>query len=372
MARSLALFLRLSVIASAAAMLVFSVAAARAQDFQQAPNSNSFNGPSAAPTQPVQQEVFGYNPGQGVPHKPGEPTPIAAPAAAPFVPAQSYGYTPQAYSAPQAYGPPQAYSAPQPYSAPPVYAPQAPMQPSQPYGYVPMRGAPPVQGQMQAQQQPYGYAPQTYAPQAMAQNYQPTSYGTQQVTDPNAYYQAPSNGMQRANMEYRLGAGDKVRVSVFGETDLSGEYQIDGSGLVRLPLIGTVRAAGLNAPALENAIAGALGNGYLKQPRVNVEIITYRPFYIIGAVNRPGQYPYVDNMSALNAVGLAGGFTDQAVKSEIYVRHEGSTIEATMPTDELTHLAPGDVIRVKTTLFWDAMSVLQPLAPAAFAAAAIR
>ena len=339
-------------------MLVFSVAAARAQDFQQAPSI-----PSSAPTQPVQQDVFGYNPGQGVPHKPGEPTPIAAPAAQPFVPAQSYGYTPQAYSAPQV------YSAPQPYSPPPTYAPQAPAQPAQPYGYVPMRGAPPVQAQAQ---QPYGYAPQTYAPQAMAQNYQTTSYGTQQVTDPNAYYQAPTNGMSHANMEYRLGAGDKVRVSVFGETDLSGEYQIDGSGLVRLPLIGTVRAAGLNAPALENAIGAALANGYLKQPRVNVEIITYRPFYIIGAVNRPGQYPYVDNMSALNAVGLAGGFTDQAVKSEIYVRHENSTIEATMPTDELTHLAPGDVIRVKTTLFWDAMSVLQPLAPAAFAAAAIR
>ena len=298
----------------------------------------------------MQQDVFGYNPGQGVPHKPGEPTPIAAPQ--PFVPAQSYGYAPVA-TAPA----PQSYSAPNPPQA------YGPPQQQQPYGYVPMRDAPVMQAPAQ---QPYGYAPQ------MAQNYQPTSYGTQQVADPNAYYQAPGNGMQRANMDYRLGAGDKVRVSVFGETDLSGEYQIDGSGLVRLPLIGTVRAAGLNAPALENAIGAALANGYLKQPRVNVEIITYRPFYIIGAVNRPGQYPYVDNMSALNAVGLAGGFTDQAVKSEIYVRHEGSTIEATMLTDELTRLAPGDVIRVKTTLFWDAMSVLQPLAPAAFAAAAIR
>ena len=195
-----------------------------------------------------------------------------------------------------------------------------------------------------------------------------------------AHQQAPSAGCQaitrpraRANAGYQLGAGDKVRVTVFGETDLSGDYQVDGSGVVRLPLIGTVRAIGSTAPALETTIAAALAQGYLKNPRVNVEIIAYRPFYIIGAVNKPGEYPYVDHMSALNAVALAGGFTDAAKQSIVYVRHEGSTVEEEVPTDEITHIRPGDVIRVKTTLFWDAMTVFSPLAgPAALLAAAIR
>ncbi len=91
-------------------------------------------------------------------------------------------------------------------------------------------------------------------------------------------------------------------------------------------------------------------SGYLKNPRVNVEIVTYRPFYIIGAVARPGEYPYVDHLGALNAVALAGGFTDQAKQSMVYVRHEGSTTEEEVPTDQISELRPGDTIaRVKTT-----------------------
>jgi polysaccharide export outer membrane protein len=105
---------------------------------------------------------------------------------------------------------------------------------------------------------------------------------------------------------------------------------------------------------------------------VNVEISTYRPFYIIGAVDRPGQYAYIDHMSALNAVALAGGFTDQAIQSTLYVRHEGSAREEAVPASQLAHIAPGDVIRVKTSIFWEAMNMFAPVAgPAAIAAAAI-
>jgi polysaccharide export outer membrane protein len=142
--------------------------------------------------------------------------------------------------------------------------------------------------------------------------------------------------------------------------------------MVRLPLIGTLRATGYTAPVLEQGITTALADGYLKNPRVNVEIATYRPFYIIGAVNRPGQYAYVDNMDALNAVALAGGFTDQAIQSTLYIRHEGSTVEEPVETRERTHVVPGDVIRVKTSIFWDAMNLFSPVAgPAAIAAAAL-
>jgi len=206
------------------------------------------------------------------------------------------------------------------------------------------------------------------------------------LAGPARIYAAPGTGLQpdydgaarRAaasgggNDAYRLGPGDKVRVSVFGEDDLSGEYQVDGTGLVHLPLIGATRAAGLTAQALGRNIAAALSPGYLKNPRVNVDITTYRPFYIIGAVNRPGEYAYVDNMNVLNAVALAGGFTDKAVESVVYVRHEGSTDEQAVSTDRLSQVRPGDVIRVKTTLFWDAMDMLAPVAePAAIAAAAV-
>jgi polysaccharide export outer membrane protein len=104
-----------------------------------------------------------------------------------------------------------------------------------------------------------------------------------------------------------------------------------------------------------------LSQGYLKEPHVSVEVTTYRPFYIIGAVAKPGEYPYVSHMNALNAVALAGGFTLLAIDSVVYVRHEGSTAEHRMPADESTIIRPGDVVRVEMTPFWDVMSLISPL-----------
>ncbi len=163
------------------------------------------------------------------------------------------------------------------------------------------------------------------------------------------------------NSEYKLGAGDKVRVTVYNEDDLSGEFQVDGSGYVRLPLIGQIRAAGHSAYQLEGDVEAALDDGYVKNPRVNVEVTTYRPFYIIGQVNRPGQYPYVSNMSALDAIGLAGGFTDRAVESTVYIRHEGETKEHDVPPDETIKIRPGDVVRVDQTVFWSVAGVIAPV-----------
>lgn len=165
---------------------------------------------------------------------------------------------------------------------------------------------------------------------------------------------------QRFSSDYRLGAGDKVRVTVYNEEDLSGEFQVDGSGYVRLPLVGQVKAAGHTARQLEGDVAGALSDGYLKSPRVAVEVTTYRPFYIIGQVNRPGQYPYTSNMSALDAVGVAGGFTDHAVESTLHIRHEGEVKELDVPADETVKIRPGDVVRVDQTAFWEVSSWLSP------------
>jgi len=150
---------------------------------------------------------------------------------------------------------------------------------------------------------------------------------------------------------YVLGGGDKIRLSVFGENDLGGEFEIDGSGVVRLPLIGQVKAAGMTVHQFEDKLISMFEDGYLKDPRVSVEVINYRPFYIIGEVNKPGQYPYVSDMNALNAVALAGGYTAKADKSEIYIQRTGVNGEKDYPSNETTKIRPGDVVRIPERFF---------------------
>jgi polysaccharide export outer membrane protein len=226
---------------------------------------------------------------------------------------------------------------------------QAPVQPAAPvYGYRPLPSQP---------QQPQ--LPEAYG-------YRPMPGGAQ--TGPQLASATPA-AQASATSDYVLGPGDKLRLTVYGETDLSGEFTIDGSGYARLPLIGQTRAAGYTARQLEQVIAGNLSRGYMKSPRVSVDISTYRPFYVIGAVNRPGQYPYVEHMSAMNAVALAGGFNPSAVESVIFVRHEGSNKEEEVPVDQVALIQPGDVIKVHTTFFADVTNWLSPFSGAAAAAA---
>lgn len=172
--------------------------------------------------------------------------------------------------------------------------------------------------------------------------------------------------------DYRLGPGDKVRLTVYDEADLSGEFQVDDTGYVRLPLIGQVKAANETARALEGEVSAALADGYLKDPRVAIEVTTYRPFYIIGQVNRPGQYAYAANMSALDAIGMAGGFTEHAVESTIHIRHQGSNKDVDVAPDPSVKIRPGDVIRVDETVFWDIASFLTPTASTASLAYVLR
>ena len=150
---------------------------------------------------------------------------------------------------------------------------------------------------------------------------------------------------------YKLGTGDKIRVTVFGEQDLSGEYEVDGSGNLRLNLVGQVKAAGLTLPEFEANVRKALEDGYLKDPKVAAEVINYRPFYIIGEVNRPGEYPYSNDMTILNAVAKAGGYTYRANESNVYIRRNGDTKEVGVPADQTTKIYPGDVVRVPERFF---------------------
>lgn len=150
---------------------------------------------------------------------------------------------------------------------------------------------------------------------------------------------------------YKLDTGDKVQVTVYGEEDLSGPFDVDGSGNVRLPLIGQVHAAGLTLREFEQAVEAKLADGYLVNPRVSVSVTNYRPFTILGEVNKPGEYPYENGMTVLNAVAIGGGYTYRADKSVVYIRRKGSDKEVELPADERTLVFPGDTVRVDERIF---------------------
>lgn len=156
---------------------------------------------------------------------------------------------------------------------------------------------------------------------------------------------------QATSATYKLDAGDKLRVIVFGEMDLGGEYEVDGSGYVRLPLIGQLPAAGLAVSEFENGMKAALEKGYLKDARVSVEVINYRPFYILGQVNKPGEYPYVNGMTVLSAVALAGGYTYRANETNVFIRRRGAEEQRLAPADQVTRVQPGDIITVRERFF---------------------
>lgn len=155
-----------------------------------------------------------------------------------------------------------------------------------------------------------------------------------------------------ADSEYLLGSGDKVRVTVFGEPDLTGQYEIDGAGIVAFPLIGEVRGGGVTARDLERNIEAKLKDGYLKNPTVSVEVLTYRPFFIMGEVQRPGSYPYKNGLNLLNAVALAGGYTYRA-KSSVWVitRTGDKNYQEREVTNGDFIIRPGDTIVVPERFF---------------------
>jgi len=150
---------------------------------------------------------------------------------------------------------------------------------------------------------------------------------------------------------YQLGSGDKVRVVVFGEDNLGGDYDVDGTGMVRLPLIGQVKAGGLTVRDFEGEIKAKLDDGFMKDAKVSVAVVSYRPFYIIGEVNKPGEYPYVNDMSILNAIALAGGYTYRANDTEVYIQRNGQSKEESFPADQTTKVQPGDIVRVPERFF---------------------
>jgi len=151
--------------------------------------------------------------------------------------------------------------------------------------------------------------------------------------------------------DYKLGSGDKLRVIVFEEEGLSGEFQVDGSGLVSMPLIGEIRAAGQTVRQFEIAVEDSLRGAYLRDPRVSAEVLDFRPYYILGEVNRPGTYPYISGLTVLNAVATAEGFTYRANQRNVYIRRAGQNDEQRYPLDSSTQVNPGDTIRIGERIF---------------------
>jgi protein involved in polysaccharide export with SLBB domain len=147
---------------------------------------------------------------------------------------------------------------------------------------------------------------------------------------------------------YRLGAGDEVRVTVFNHTDLSGQFTISGDGVIALPLVGDVKAGGLTPQEVEAQIKDALEPDFLKNASVNVDVLNYRPFYILGEVNKPGSYPYVSGMKVVNAIALSGGYTVRASQGKIFIERGGLK---KVPADPQTQVLPGDIVHVPERFF---------------------
>lgn len=150
---------------------------------------------------------------------------------------------------------------------------------------------------------------------------------------------------------YKLGPGDKVRVTIYNEQDLSGDFDISGQGDIALPLIGQVHVADRAIAEAEDLIAQKYGKDYLVNPKVNVEVLNYRPFFILGEVKNPGSFPFAHGMTVINAVALAGGYTNRANRDRIYIKRANNPKAGEQEANEGTTVLPGDVIRVAERYF---------------------
>jgi polysaccharide export outer membrane protein len=164
------------------------------------------------------------------------------------------------------------------------------------------------------------------------------------ASTPVAYAAAPTPAVH--DTSYKLDAGDKLRVVVYGQEGLTNTYAIDAGGSITMPLIGAVPARGRTPAGLAAAITAKLRNGYIREPSVAVEIESYRPFFILGEVAAPGQYPYVPNMSVESAVAIAGGFSPRARRDSVTLTHTEASGPMRVVVPLGTPVGPGDTVLV--------------------------
>ena len=154
-----------------------------------------------------------------------------------------------------------------------------------------------------------------------------------------------------AQVAYHLDAGDKLRVVVYGQEGLTNTYAIDAGGSITMPLIGSVPARGRTTAGLASEISAKLRNGFIREPSVAVEIESYRPFFILGEVAAPGQYPYVPSMTVESAVAIAGGFSPRARRDRVTVTHSDASGTGRFVVPPGTSISPGDTVLVSERWF---------------------
>jgi len=145
--------------------------------------------------------------------------------------------------------------------------------------------------------------------------------------------------------------GEKIRITVYNEPSLTGDYDIDSNGMVTLPLAGTVRAQGLTQPEFEQELAKKFKSEYLRNPKVTVTILQYRPIYMVGEVEKQGEYPYKPGLNALTAMAMAGGGTYRANRNYLLIQHVGEKGMKEYPQAASTLILPGDLIRIPERYF---------------------
>lgn len=150
---------------------------------------------------------------------------------------------------------------------------------------------------------------------------------------------------------YVLGPGDKVRLKVYGDADVNGDYEVNSAGFVSIPLVGQVKAAGLTTRQLENALMARMRGKVANDPKVNVEITTYAPFYVHGEVKKAGIYPFQPGLTVADAIATAGGLTYRANEDKVLLRRAGSNETVIVPVEGSVRVYPGDNLRVAERYF---------------------
>lgn len=165
--------------------------------------------------------------------------------------------------------------------------------------------------------------------------------------------QQPSLGTQNLRLgEYRVAPGDRLRVVVLSDTELSGEYEVDSTGMISPRMAGRVVVLGMSMPEIEALLADRYRtSGFLRNPRIGVDLVSRRPFYIVGEITRPGSFPYVSGINVIQAVAIAGGFTRRAAKTRITIQRFNAQSGEEETVTEDSPVGPGDIIRVPERWF---------------------
>jgi protein involved in polysaccharide export with SLBB domain len=151
--------------------------------------------------------------------------------------------------------------------------------------------------------------------------------------------------------DYKVGVGDRLKVIVYNADRLSGEFLVGGDGKIAMPILGRVQVGGLTLDGIAELLEAELGNGYLNKPNVTVDMIAYRSVYVLGEVQRPGQYPYVEGMTVFQLVAQAGGFTYRANRKTVKLRHEGEVAETKYTMFNASEVRPGDTVVILERFF---------------------